>query len=53
MAVVPGTSNEHRHIPVNSNEGGSAQEVKLSLSDKTDDRENDSLAEPKIKPTST
>jgi len=45
--------NEHKHIPVTPKEGGSAQEVTLSPSDKTNDRENDSLAKPKIKPTSS
>jgi len=44
--------NIHKHIPVISLEVGSAQEVKLSLSSTTDNRENDPLTEPKkIEPT--
>jgi len=42
--------NIHKHIPVTSLEGGSAQEVKIPLSGITDIRENASLAEPKFKP---
>jgi len=45
--------NEHKHFPVTSKDGGSAQEAKLSLSGRTDNRENDSLAEPKIRPTTS
>jgi len=43
----------HKHITVASLEGGSAQEVKLSLPGITYIRDNDSLAEAKIKPDSS
>jgi len=45
--------NVQKHIPVTSKEGGSAHEVKPSLSGRTDIRKNDSLAEPKSNPTSS
>jgi len=45
--------NVHKDIPVTSKELGNAQKVKLSLSGGTYDQENDSLAEPKIKATSS
>jgi len=50
---VQDVSQRARAVTVTSKKGGSAQEVKLSLSGITNDRENDSLAEPKIKPSSS